>query len=482
MPLAARRAADAAGPDGRAEDAVVALRVALPLDRLPRDVWAVLRLAPPGAPRFAWRAYDAATTRAAFGAVRTVRGEGEGALEAVGRAVAAAAPRRALPDGRPAAGPPARWYGGAAFDVRRPPIGDWAAFPAVAFSLPEVELAYDPRRQRATLTVCGSRDALPELAARAGAVAHALRQLRANGDADPDGRAGARGPDGGRVGAAPALRPDPALAERLARAIDAIAAGRVAKVVVAASRRAPGPAGGVAALFARAVAAPRCTAYLVAPAPDAAWLGATPERLVRVRGRRGWSMALAGTRPRGADAAADRRLGAALRASDKDRREHAAVVEGVRGALAAVPGVVTAAPGAPRLRRLATLQHLETPIAIRGAQRLDILALAARLHPTPALCGAPAAAARDLIAHLEPEGRGWYGGLVGWVDGRGDGDLAVGIRGLLVSGGRATAWAGAGLVAGSDAAAEADEIAHKLAAALALLDGGAGGSTRLETP
>lgn len=112
------------------------------------------------------------------------------------------------------------------------------------------------------------------------------------------------------------------------------------------------------------------------------------------------------------------------------------------------------------------MQHLETPFDAAAPAGLDILTAAAVLHPTPALGGVPRGAALDLARAVEGFDRGWYAGGVGWLDGRGGGELAVGIRAVLLRGAAATAFAGAGLVAASDPAAEAREIALKLRAAL----------------
>ena len=98
-----------------------------------------------------------------------------------------------------------------------------------------------------------------------------------------------------------------------------------------------------------------------------------------------------------------------------------------------------------------------------------VLSLVGALHPTPALGGAPRAAALDWIAAREPSPRGWYAGPVGWCDARGEGEFFVAIRSALTQGTRAWAWAGAGLVEGSDAAREWDETEAKMAAMCAAL-------------
>lgn len=189
----------------------------------------------------------------------------------------------------------------------------------------------------------------------------------------------------------------------------------------------------------------------------ATFLGATPERLLSVRGRRAVTEALAGTLPRiGGDEDARRRL----LASDKDRAEHAFVVDAIRAALAPSCDALSI-PGAPLVRTLPHVHHLATPIAGLLAGRAHVLDLAARLHPTPALCGTPRAEARAFLLAREPEPRGWYGGGAGWIDASGDGEIAVAIRSAIAV--RRTAWiyAGAGIVSGSDPVSEYEETTIK---------------------
>lgn len=190
-------------------------------------------------------------------------------------------------------------------------------------------------------------------------------------------------------------------------------------------------------------------------------VGATPELLARVDGARVETVALAGTAARGRDPAEDEALGAALLASAKDRREHALVADAVRAALAARTATVEAPP-APSLRRLPRVQHLETRFTGTLRPAGGLLDLAAGLHPTPAVAGAPRGAALAWLRRHEPLSRGWYAGAVGWLDAQGGGALAVAIRSALLQGDRAFTFAGAGVVAGSDPAAEWDETALKL--------------------
>jgi isochorismate synthase len=97
------------------------------------------------------------------------------------------------------------------------------------------------------------------------------------------------------------------------------------------------------------------------------------------------------------------------------------------------------------------------------------LALAGRLHPTPAVGGLPRSGALAAIAALEGFDRGLYAGPVGWVDGNGDGEWAVALRGAQLDGSRARLVAGAGIVAGSDPDAEWAETEAKLRPMLAAI-------------
>jgi menaquinone-specific isochorismate synthase len=202
-------------------------------------------------------------------------------------------------------------------------------------------------------------------------------------------------------------------------------------------------------------------------------VGATPELLIRRQDDEVSSLVLAGTAPRGRDAADDARLGAALLASAKDLEEHQYAVAGVRAVLAPLCEQLDTDPG-PSLLLLANVQHLATWMSGRLARadgEHSALALAAALHPTGAVCGTPPEAAMELIRDLEGMDRGRYAGPVGWIDARGNGEWGIALRCAEVDGHRARLFAGCGIVAGSDPATELAEAQAKFAPVQFALEG-----------
>ena len=206
---------------------------------------------------------------------------------------------------------------------------------------------------------------------------------------------------------------------------------------------------------------PLCRTFWLA-GEETSFFGSSPELLLSRRGEQINSMALAGTAPRGERETDDRKLGQGLLASKKDRHEHALVVEAVREALTPATRRLEIAPE-PELLRLPEAQHLLTPVTGRLREPLTLLELAALLHPTPAVCGVPRDLAAAILAREETH-RGWYTGGIGWLDSRGNGEIAVALRSALAEGDVLRLYAGAGIVAGSDPAAELAETETKLAA------------------
>ncbi len=204
-------------------------------------------------------------------------------------------------------------------------------------------------------------------------------------------------------------------------------------------------------------------------------VGATPELLIKRQGGQISSLVLAGTAPRGDDPAHDAALGAGLLASAKDTEEHGYAAAGVRQSLAPLCDQLTVAPR-PALLRLANVQHLATAISGRLAVGGDgtipsVLALADALHPTAAVCGTPAETAMELIRELEGMDRGRYAGPVGWVDSTGNGEWCIALRCAEVDGKRARLFAGGGIVADSDPAAELAEAQAKFRPMQSALEG-----------
>ena len=188
--------------------------------------------------------------------------------------------------------------------------------------------------------------------------------------------------------------------------------------------------------------------------------GASPETLVSVRQGVLEARVLAGTAARGADPASDDVAASTLATSSKDIDEHAFAVRSVVDVLEPLTRQLVAAD-APYTLRLANLWHLATDVFGEVAPGVSSLSLAAALHPTAAVAGSPTAAAVTLIAALEPFDRGRYAGAVGWVGATGEGEWAIALRCVTVSGDTATAHAGAGVVIDSDPTKELRETQMK---------------------
>lgn len=213
---------------------------------------------------------------------------------------------------------------------------------------------------------------------------------------------------------------------------------------------------------------PECYSFSIASGRGQSFIGASPERLVRVADGRMHTAALAGSAPRGESASEDAALAQALLHSEKDLREHRLVLDAIAGSLADL-GLKLEHPATPRLLGLANVQHLNTPISAALPPGVHILDLVERLHPTPAVGGVPQAEALTAIRRLEPFARGLYAGPQGWVDHRGGGEFFVGIRSALIDGRTATAYAGAGIVAGSEPEKELAETELKFRALIGAL-------------
>ncbi|GAB4058180.1 isochorismate synthase DhbC [Uliginosibacterium sediminicola] len=255
--------------------------------------------------------------------------------------------------------------------------------------------------------------------------------------------------------------------QNVREALAQIASGTMQKVVLSRSLRVQAELELPVLLRGLASRNPRGYTYAI-PLPETgdegrrSLVGASPELLLARRGSQVLSNPLAGSIPRSADAAEDARRADGLLQSAKDLHEHALVVDAVAAALRPFCRDLQV-PHTPSLVSTPTMWHLSSEI--RG-ELIDLsttsLALALALHPTPAVCGYPTAAARDFIQRAEGFDRGFFTGLVGWCNALGDGEWAVTIRCAEVGESSATLYAGAGIVAGSDPALELAETAAKL--------------------
>lgn len=249
----------------------------------------------------------------------------------------------------------------------------------------------------------------------------------------------------------------------VAAARDALRAGAARKVVLARTigidTDAPIPRAAVLRRLARTYAS--CYVFAMPTL-----LGASPELLVERRGDHVRSQPMAGTTGRRPDPSADARAAAALLASHKDRTEHQITIDMVHDTLLAWCSYLDAETE-PQVVSIANLHHLATLVEGRLSHPLpSALELVAALHPTPAVGGDPHLAALALIAEHEGFDRGSYAAPVGWVDHRGNGQFAVGVRSAEIDGTHARLFAGVGVVADSDPAAELEETRVKLEAML----------------
>jgi salicylate biosynthesis isochorismate synthase/menaquinone-specific isochorismate synthase len=413
---------------------------------------------------FAWEQPDRdGFALAALGAAHVVesapardrfRGAARDCSELVREAVVGEAPDRL------ATGPV--WVGGFSFFPEGGAGSHWASLPATLLVLPELALARSGDETALTVNVvCRPGDGAGALIDRAVGRVASLRDVGLP-LVDPD-------PAGG-YDIASVLPPqeyeravEAAARHVRARDVDKLVLAR--EVQVAGAR--PFNPGAVFAALRSGYAS--CYCFCVGT-PEAAFLGASPELLVRRAGAVVSTVALAGSARRSADPAVDDHLGERLLHSPKDLDEHRIVVGTVRRSLEPLSVWVTAAEE-PVLVKVANIQHLATPVRAQLAHPRSAIELAGALHPTSAVGGEPWAAAEPLVRDLERMDRGWYAAPVGWMDAAEDGELCVALRCALVQGATAHCYAGGGVVADSDPEAELAETEVKLQAIVPALTG-----------
>lgn len=201
------------------------------------------------------------------------------------------------------------------------------------------------------------------------------------------------------------------------------------------------------------------------------FLGATPERLVQVHGKKLHSACIAGTAPRGKTDALDEQIGQELLHDDKNREEHDYVVQMIRDHITPYCESVEIAQ-TPILHPLKNLQHLYTPVEAILKEEVSIFEIIEALHPTPALGGLPREASLAFIRDHEELDRGWYGAPVGWLDSNQNGEFVVAIRSGLIHDKEAALFAGCGIMRDSDPVMEYEETNVKFLPMLHVLEDG----------
>lgn len=342
-----------------------------------------------------------------------------------------------------------RYYGGLRFDPSAEPEGKWRPFGAFWFVLPRFEVRTCAHQTTLCCNLVPARDYWVQESILAMIARIGMPDFTPQGPlAKPISRIN---------------RPD--MAEWHAKidwALGAFVEQAVAKVVL--SREAlyifAEPLKPLVLLERLAGGAPHCFHFLFQPKGGAAFVGASPERLFERRGRAIASEAVAGTRPRGACPVEDARLLNELLHSDKERLEHEYVRISLREQLQPLAGTLHL-DAEPSEMKLTNGRHLVSKVhaVLRpGVTSLDVLEA---LHPTPAVGGYPGRAALRAIRAQEPIDRGWYAGPVGWL-GKNQADFCVGIRSGLIVGNELALYSGGGIVTGSEAQAEWQELEHKI--------------------
>jgi isochorismate synthase len=444
-------------PDGRLVSATVELEETVDPtavaagSRLATDRW------------FSWEQPDRDFAIAGLGAAAEVVSRGPDRFSDLAAGCSRAAHDRVAeePAGLPAGAGPV-WSVGFAFDPEGGDSSIWSSLPPALAVLPEVAIARN--EGRSFLTACAvvtpgaDRDQARER------IAGRLAGLRPAPLTPADPHPSAMSAITGRY-------PPERYEQIVATAVERIRASEVDKVVLARQLtvEAPGAIDPAAKLGALRDIFPSCFCFCFG-SPEAAFIGASPELLVRRSGAVAATVALAGTTSRSADLAVDDHLGEAMLRSPKVRDEHGIVVRRIERTLRP-HSVWVHAESEAFVVKVGNLQHVATPIRAQLAESHSAIELAGFLHPTPAIGGEPREPALQLIAELEGIDRGWYTGPMGWMDVAEDGEFCVGLRSALLRDREAHLFAGCGIVADSDPAAELQESELKFEALLPLLSG-----------
>ncbi|MCX6169043.1 MAG: isochorismate synthase [Ignavibacteriales bacterium] len=191
------------------------------------------------------------------------------------------------------------------------------------------------------------------------------------------------------------------------------------------------------------------------------FFGATPESLFKLNDGFVETDALAGSIERGINDEQDRALELQLLEDSKNLAEHESVVDFIIDRLSPFTEKILF-DSQPKVKKYSNIQHLYSQIRGKLKDEVAIFSLLEKLYPTPAVCGSPSNEALKIINELETFDRGLFAGTIGWFNLNGRAEFAVGIRSALLSGKILNAFAGCGIVNGSDPLSEFNESELKL--------------------
>lgn len=198
---------------------------------------------------------------------------------------------------------------------------------------------------------------------------------------------------------------------------------------------------------------------------DLAIIGASPETLLTVHDRKLITNPIAGTTPRGKDAAEDAKLADHMMHDEKERAEHTMLVDLGRNDCRVVSKAGTVkVSDFMSVVKYSHVQHIESTVVGDLRDECDVFDATRAVFPAGTLSGAPKIRAMEIIDRLEKDARGAYGGCAGYFSFDGDADFAIVIRTIILRNGIAQIQAGAGIVADSDHEYEYNETERKMAA------------------
>lgn len=213
---------------------------------------------------------------------------------------------------------------------------------------------------------------------------------------------------------------------------------------------------------------PTCTNFLY-KSGKSIFFGSTPEILIKYSGNTFSTEALAGSIMRGNNPVEDKQLEDELLKSEKNKIEHEAVIDYIKKAIFNYVEKVEM-DAVPVVKKLPNIQHLQTSVTGTLKSKDDIFKIVSSLFPTPAVCGIPKDQSLKMIEKTESFDRGLFSGIIGWFNADNYGEFFVTIRSALVKENKLYAYAGCGIVDGSDAKEEFEETQLKLKPILSLFN------------